>query len=223
MRTGWTRRRRPRRRLRATTRPLCGSRPTAWAKLLFLRDCGPTEVGGFGISAAERPAAGGGVRAAPAALHGGQRRSSTMPRWRTTSTSRSTGVCRPSGSPGSGSIPIRATRPSRVRSMSRRSSWSFLEPRLGGDGDPGPRRGDLRRLRFNTGPGGRPPARTAVDYRRPFAGGGPGRVAGRVRPLRHRRAAHGRSQRRRWSRSCAALTPSNSWPRRSRPKRGVTL
>ena len=26
-------------------------RPTAWAKLLFLRDAGPTEVGGFGISA----------------------------------------------------------------------------------------------------------------------------------------------------------------------------
>jgi proteasome lid subunit RPN8/RPN11 len=24
--------------------------PTAWAKLLFLRDCGPTEVGGFGIT-----------------------------------------------------------------------------------------------------------------------------------------------------------------------------
>ena len=27
--------------------------PYAWAKLLFLRDAGPTEVGGFGISAAE--------------------------------------------------------------------------------------------------------------------------------------------------------------------------
>ena len=27
--------------------------PTAWAKLLFLRDLGPTEVGGFGISAAD--------------------------------------------------------------------------------------------------------------------------------------------------------------------------
>ena len=27
--------------------------PTAWAKLLYLRDLGPTEVGGFGISAAD--------------------------------------------------------------------------------------------------------------------------------------------------------------------------
>ncbi len=27
--------------------------PTAWAKLLFLRDLGETEVGGFGIAAAE--------------------------------------------------------------------------------------------------------------------------------------------------------------------------
>ena len=29
--------------------------PTAWAKLLFLRDVGETEVGGFGISAADDP------------------------------------------------------------------------------------------------------------------------------------------------------------------------
>ena len=29
--------------------------PSAWAKLLFLRDCGETEVGGFGISAEEDP------------------------------------------------------------------------------------------------------------------------------------------------------------------------
>ena len=27
--------------------------PTAWAKLLFLRDLGDTEVGGFGIAAAD--------------------------------------------------------------------------------------------------------------------------------------------------------------------------
>ena len=27
--------------------------PTAWAKLLYLRDLGDTEVGGFGISAAD--------------------------------------------------------------------------------------------------------------------------------------------------------------------------
>ena len=27
--------------------------PTAWAKLLYLRDAGPSEVGAFGISAAE--------------------------------------------------------------------------------------------------------------------------------------------------------------------------
>ena len=28
-------------------------RPTAWAKLLFLRDYGQTEVGGFGITPAD--------------------------------------------------------------------------------------------------------------------------------------------------------------------------
>ena len=27
--------------------------PTAWAKLIYLRDCGQTEVGGFAISAAD--------------------------------------------------------------------------------------------------------------------------------------------------------------------------
>lgn len=34
-------------------RPTLRFRPTAWAKLLFLRDLGETEVGGFGISAAD--------------------------------------------------------------------------------------------------------------------------------------------------------------------------
>ncbi|MEQ8788680.1 MAG: hypothetical protein RIC55_20385 [Pirellulaceae bacterium] len=29
--------------------------PTAWAKLIFLRDCGDTEVGGFGVSAKDDP------------------------------------------------------------------------------------------------------------------------------------------------------------------------
>jgi proteasome lid subunit RPN8/RPN11 len=29
--------------------------PTAWAKLLYLRDAGPTEIGGFGISATGEP------------------------------------------------------------------------------------------------------------------------------------------------------------------------
>ena len=32
-------------------RPVLRFTPTAWAKLLYLRDCGETEVGGFGISA----------------------------------------------------------------------------------------------------------------------------------------------------------------------------
>jgi len=36
----------------APLRPTLRFSPTAWAKLLYLRDCGPTEVGGFGISAA---------------------------------------------------------------------------------------------------------------------------------------------------------------------------
>src|ERR1051325_739952 len=37
---------------RQPRRPTLRFSPTAWAKLLHLRDCGPTEVGGFGISAA---------------------------------------------------------------------------------------------------------------------------------------------------------------------------
>lgn len=42
--------RRPRRK-RQQRRPTLRFSPTAWAKLLFLRDLGPTEVGGLGISA----------------------------------------------------------------------------------------------------------------------------------------------------------------------------
>lgn len=29
--------------------------PAAWAKLVYLRDAGPTEIGGFGISSADDP------------------------------------------------------------------------------------------------------------------------------------------------------------------------
>lgn len=48
----WSRRqlRRPRRK-RQQRRPRLRFSPTAWAKLLYLRDLGPSEVGGFGISA----------------------------------------------------------------------------------------------------------------------------------------------------------------------------
>jgi hypothetical protein len=42
-----------RRRRLAESRPSLRFTPYAWAKLLFLRDAGPTEVGGFGISAAD--------------------------------------------------------------------------------------------------------------------------------------------------------------------------
>ena len=48
-----TTRRRKNRSLRATTQPTLRFSPTAWAKLLFLRDYGETEVGGFGITAAD--------------------------------------------------------------------------------------------------------------------------------------------------------------------------
>jgi len=41
--------RRPRRK-RSRKRPVLKFSPYAWAKLLFLRDLGPTEVGGFGIA-----------------------------------------------------------------------------------------------------------------------------------------------------------------------------
>ena len=42
-----------RRRRLAESRPSLRFTPYTWAKLLFLRDAGPTEVGGFGISAAD--------------------------------------------------------------------------------------------------------------------------------------------------------------------------
>ena len=35
---------------RLVARPALRFTPYAWARLLFLRDAGPTEVGGFGIS-----------------------------------------------------------------------------------------------------------------------------------------------------------------------------
>ena len=38
---------------RRQRRPTLRFTPWAWAKLVFLRDLGPTEVGGFGISAAD--------------------------------------------------------------------------------------------------------------------------------------------------------------------------
>lgn len=44
---------RRRRRHQKTLRPTLKFSPRAWAKLLFLRDLGPTEVGGFGISSKE--------------------------------------------------------------------------------------------------------------------------------------------------------------------------
>ena len=46
--------RRHRRRTLPTT-PRLRFAPTAWAKLRFLRDRGPTEIGGFGLSAADDP------------------------------------------------------------------------------------------------------------------------------------------------------------------------
>ena len=44
--------RRPPRR-RESVRPTLSFSPWAWAKLLFLRDVGPTEVGGFGVASAD--------------------------------------------------------------------------------------------------------------------------------------------------------------------------
>jgi hypothetical protein len=44
-----------RKRARRRRRPVLRFSPTAWAKLLFLRDRGETEIGGFGISANDDP------------------------------------------------------------------------------------------------------------------------------------------------------------------------
>ena len=40
---------------RSAQQPTLRLSPYAWAKLLFLRDAGPTEIGGFGVSAAGNP------------------------------------------------------------------------------------------------------------------------------------------------------------------------
>ena len=40
---------------RSAQHPTLRLSPYAWAKLLFLRDAGPTEIGGFGVSAAGNP------------------------------------------------------------------------------------------------------------------------------------------------------------------------
>lgn len=59
MRQAFPKRRSPERPILTPTQPLPAATPTlrfsptAWAKLLYLRDRGPTEVGGFGISAAD--------------------------------------------------------------------------------------------------------------------------------------------------------------------------
>src|SRR5690606_7021560 len=50
---GHPRRKRRRRRTSNRRRPKLRFTPTAWAKLLYLRDIGPTEVGGFGITPAD--------------------------------------------------------------------------------------------------------------------------------------------------------------------------
>ena len=42
-------------RISAKRHPSLRFSPTAWAKLLFLRDYGPTEVGGFGIAQTQDP------------------------------------------------------------------------------------------------------------------------------------------------------------------------
>ena len=42
--------RHPRRKRNRTLPPPLRFSPTAWAKLVYLRDAGPTEIGGFGIT-----------------------------------------------------------------------------------------------------------------------------------------------------------------------------
>lgn len=44
-------------RSRSAHRPSLRFSPYAWAKLVFLRDCGDTEIGGFGLSAEDDPLA----------------------------------------------------------------------------------------------------------------------------------------------------------------------
>jgi len=87
--------------------------PTAWAKLLYLRDLGETEVGGFGISAADDLLCIEDVELVRQVCTGVSVASTTR-RWPTSSTGKWTWAAGPSNSVVLGSTPIRATSPSRA-------------------------------------------------------------------------------------------------------------
>ena len=102
------------------SRPMLRFHPAAWAKLLFLRDLGETEVGGFGISAADDllliedfVLVRQHCSVITVAFRTSQSPSSLI--------SRLIAGCVPSSLAGSGFTPIRASRPSRVPSMRKRS------------------------------------------------------------------------------------------------------
>ena len=142
--------------------------PYAWAKLLRLRDLGDTEVGGFGISAADDLLLVEDVRLVR------QQCTPVTVKFDDEAVAdyfdgRSIRAGRPSSSPGSGFTPIPATRPSPAAPTKRRSraalaasDWAvmFILARGGQT---------YARLRFNAGPGGDLVLPVEIDFARPFA------------------------------------------------------
>ncbi len=147
--------------------PILRFSPTAWAKLLFLRDCGDTEVGGLGIASVADLLYVEDValvrQVSPACLW-----PFSMKRWPTFSTGRWT--------PGQvqqfahlAAYPSRQLLP--AQPDRRRDFYEgFWQKPVGSDVYPGPRRRSYARLQFNVGPGGGLTIPVAVDYSRSFAG-----------------------------------------------------
>jgi hypothetical protein len=143
--------------------------PTAWAKLLFLRDCGQTEVGGFGIASANdllfvedvqlvrQSATGFSVAFDDEAVADffdqqidlGRKPQQFARVWVHTH-------------PGNCPLPS-MTDDDTFQRVFGQSDWALMFVLAQGGAT-------YARLRFNAGPGGEMEIPTSVDYSRPFAG-----------------------------------------------------
>ena len=158
----------PRRPDRVWEPPALRFSPTAWAKLLYLRDLGDTEVGGFGITRGRRSALRRGRRACAAGMHGASvafddqavadffDRQVDMGR-RPEQLSGAVGP-HPSGQLPRASMTDEET----FARVFGRTDWAvmFILARQGQS---------YARLRFHVGPGGDVDLPVRVDYTRPFA------------------------------------------------------
>jgi hypothetical protein len=174
--------------LRSLPRPSLRFSPTAWAKLLFLRDIGDTEIGGFGISGDEDLLLVEDIQLVTqvtswaqvafrdeavadyfdAQVDSGRRPEAFGRIWVHTH-------------PGHCPLPSGTDEATFARVFGR-SDWAvmFIIARSGQT---------YARLRFNTGPGAALELPVEVDYARPF--GGSDWLAWQAAYLRHVRAATG--------------------------------